>query len=96
MLFIECSLIVFKKRRLVNLFSKRMTNSIQKKFGEFVRKKRKEQGFSQESFAFKAKLHRTYMGAIERGEKNITIKNIEKIAFCLEIKISEIFSAIEI
>ncbi len=49
-------------------------------FGERVRKFRKEKGLSQEQLAFKADLHRTYIGMIERAEKNITLLNIEKIA----------------
>ena len=50
------------------------------KFGERVRDLRKERGLSQEQLAFKADLHRTYIGMIERAEKNITRINIEKIA----------------
>ena len=49
-------------------------------FGKNVRKFRKEKGLSQEQLAFKADLHRTYVGMIERAEKNITLLNIEKIA----------------
>ncbi len=71
-----------------------MTNSLAKKLGEHVRTLRKEAGYSQESFAYKLKLHRTYIGAVERGEKNITIKNLEKIADCLEVKISDIWLGI--
>mgnify|MGYP003853712849 CR=1 FL=1 len=55
------------------------------KFGERVRKIRKEKGLSQEQLAFKADLHRTYIGMIERAEKNITLINIQKIAKALEI-----------
>ena len=52
-------------------------------FGETVAKKRKKAGFSQEGLAFKAGLHRTYIGMVERGEKNITLKSIIKIASAL-------------
>lgn len=62
------------------------------KFGEKVRQLRKVKGLSQEQLAFKADLHRTYIGMIERAEKNITLINIEKIANALDINISEIFS----
>lgn len=65
--------------------------SIQKKFGKKVRKLRTERGYSQESFAFDCELHRTYIGCIERGEKNITITNIEKIAKALKVEISQLF-----
>lgn len=61
------------------------------KFGEKVREIRKEKGLSQEELAYKANLHRTYIGMIERAEKNITLINIEKIAIALEINISILF-----
>ena len=61
-------------------------------FGENVRKFRKEKGLSQEQLAFKADLHRTYVGMIERAEKNITLLNIEKISNALEISINNLFN----
>lgn len=60
-------------------------------FGKKVRGFRKEKGLSQEQLAFKADLHRTYIGMIERAEKNITLVNIEKIANALEVDIKELF-----
>lgn len=63
------------------------------KFGERVRELRKEKGFSQEQLAFKADLHRTYIGMIERAEKNITIINVSKIADALEVTINELFNS---
>lgn len=60
------------------------------KFGERVRKFRKEMGLSQEELAFKAELHRTYIGMIERAEKNITLINIQKIAIALDTSIVEL------
>ncbi len=65
--------------------------SIQKQFGKKVRELRTERGYSQEGFAFECGLHRTYIGCIERGEKNITITNIEKIAKALKIEIWGLF-----
>lgn len=62
------------------------------KFGERVRFLRKERDLSQEEFAEKAGLHRTYIGMIERAEKNITLINIEKIADALEISTSELLN----
>ena len=59
-------------------------------FGEKVREIRKEKGLSQEELAHKADLHRTYIGMIERAEKNITLLNIEKIANSLQINISNL------
>jgi transcriptional regulator with XRE-family HTH domain len=52
-------------------------------FGEAVRHLRKEKGLSQESLAGLAGVHRTYVGMIERGEKNITLENIHKFARAL-------------
>ena len=60
-------------------------------FGNSVRKIRKEKNLSQEELAHKANLHRTYIGMIERAEKNITLLNIKKIADALEININELF-----
>ena len=60
------------------------------KFGEKVREIRKEKGLSQEQLSFKADLHRTYIGMIERAEKNITLINIEKIANALEISVNDL------
>ena len=67
--------------------------SIQKQFGKKVRELRTQNGYSQEAFAFECGLHRTYIGCIERGEKNITITNIEKIAKTLKVEISQLFSS---
>ena len=55
-------------------------------FGEKVRKLRKEKNLSQEELAFKADLHMTYIGMIERAEKNITLLNVEKLSIALEIE----------
>ena len=62
------------------------------KFGQRVRQLRKEKNLSQEDLAFKADLHRTYIGMIERAEKNITLVNIEKIAKALNVDIKELFN----
>lgn len=67
------------------------TTSIVIAFGERVRELRKEKSLSQEELADKADVHRTYIGMIERGEKNITIVNIQKIAKALGVGIRELF-----
>ena len=59
-------------------------------FGQNVRTFRVEQGLSQEQLAEKAGLHRTYIGMIERAEKNITLCNIEKIALALSVDIKSL------
>lgn len=61
------------------------------KFGKKIRLLRKERQLSQEELSFRAGLHRTYIGMIERGEKNITLSNIEKIAKSLNIEIRDLF-----
>lgn len=71
-----------------------MKSDILIKFGNRVREERLKQELSQESFAEKVGVHRTYIGMIERAEKNITIENIEKIANALNINISELFRGI--
>jgi transcriptional regulator with XRE-family HTH domain len=62
------------------------------KFGDKVKELRKEKGFSQEELASRADLHRTYIGMIERAEKNITLINIEKIANALGVNIKELIA----
>ncbi len=59
-------------------------------FGNHVRMLRKSQGLSQEELADIAELHRTYIGMIERGEKNVTLLNIIKIAFALKVTPNEL------
>lgn len=60
-------------------------------FGERVKAVRKNQGLSQEELAAKADLHRTYIGMIERGEKNITLLNILKVARALNVFPGDLF-----
>lgn len=57
------------------------------RFGNTVRDIRKEKGLSQEKLAHTANLHRTYIGMIERAEKNISLLNIEKISKALEVNV---------
>ena len=67
-----------------------MKKEILIKFGGKVREKRLELGLSQEELANRAKVHRTYIGMIERAEKNITLENIEKIAKALDIAVDKL------
>jgi len=68
-----------------------MKKEILKKFGTAVRKERLRQKLSQEELAAKTGVHRTYIGMIERAEKNITLENIEKIAKALNLPIANFF-----
>ena len=63
-------------------------------FGRKVREIRKEKNISQEELAFRCGLHRTYIGMIERAEKNITLVNIEKIANGLDVKMIILFDGL--
>jgi transcriptional regulator with XRE-family HTH domain len=67
-----------------------MNKTILEKFGQKVREERLKQNLSQEELAAKAGVHRTYIGMIERAEKNITLSNIYKVAQALEISISDL------
>ena len=67
-----------------------MSKTTLEQFGEKVRLERIKQGLSQEGLASRAGVHRTYIGMIERAEKNITLANIKKIAKALDIKISDL------
>ena len=72
-----------------------MNIELSKAFGVVVRVRRTELKLSQEELAHQAGLHRTYIGMIERGEKNITLENISKISNSLELSISEMFLNLE-
>lgn len=65
--------------------------TIEKQFGERVRELRLAKGLSQEELAFKSGVHRTYLGGIERGERNPSLKNITAIAKALDVTLSELF-----
>jgi len=65
--------------------------AIEKRFGHRVRELREAKGLSQEELAFKVGVHRTYLGGIERGERNPSLKNIDLIAKALEISLAELF-----
>jgi transcriptional regulator with XRE-family HTH domain len=68
-----------------------MTTPARKAFGKRIRDLRKAQGLSQEELADIANLHRTYIGSIERGEQNVSIDNIARLAKALKVKISTLF-----
>lgn len=72
-----------------------MNIKLSKAFGAVVRERRTELKLSQEELAHQAGLHRTYIGMIERGEKNITLENISKISKALSLSVSELFLNLE-
>ncbi len=67
---------------------------IRSRFGRAVRKRREQFGISQEEFADMCGLHRTYVGAIERGERNVSVVNLEKIARAFNISLSKLFHGV--
>jgi transcriptional regulator with XRE-family HTH domain len=60
--------------------------------GENVRTERVRQGLSQEELADKAGFHRTYIGMIERAERNITLRNLERLAEALDVSITDVIT----
>lgn len=65
------------------------------RFGERLRELRKQQGLSQEAFADLCGLDRTYVGGVERGERNVALRNIAAMAKALSISISKLTEDIE-
>jgi transcriptional regulator with XRE-family HTH domain len=63
-----------------------MEGDLQRVVGENVRAYRKQKGLSQEAFADVLGFHRTYIGGLERGERNLTLKNVERIAERLDLE----------
>lgn len=91
MLTIVCCLLNLNKLAL-NTEVSIMKSEILIQFGNRVKELRKAQNMSQEDLADAAGLHRTYIGMIERAEKNITLVNIEKIANALKTEINTLFN----
>jgi transcriptional regulator with XRE-family HTH domain len=66
-------------------------DDIRARFGRAIRKRRLELGISQEDLADRAGIHRTYVGDVERGERNLALLNIERLAHALDVQISTLF-----
>jgi transcriptional regulator with XRE-family HTH domain len=64
---------------------------IEERLGLKIKQIRNEIGISQEELAFRCDLHRTYISSVELGKRNVSIRNIEKIALALNVEIIELF-----
>jgi transcriptional regulator with XRE-family HTH domain len=71
-----------------------MPLDIRIRFGRALRRRREELEVSQEAFADMCQLDRSYIGGIERGERNVALVNIEKIAKTLRLTIAELFRGV--
>jgi transcriptional regulator with XRE-family HTH domain len=90
MLLKGCRLIVFIRANYMS-----MKDNPLKRFGGRVRTLREQTGLSQEALAAKAGIHRTYMGGVERGERNICLRNIIRLAQALGVQPRDLFSDAE-
>ncbi|HEX4484560.1 MAG TPA: helix-turn-helix transcriptional regulator [Solirubrobacteraceae bacterium] len=71
-----------------------MEGELQRALGENLRAYRESKGISQEAFAQKLEIHRTYLGGIERGERNLTLKVVERLAARVKLDPLELLSPV--
>src|SRR5579862_8835365 len=69
--------------------------ALQQQIGKRVRQLREKKGLSQEALAGICSLHRTYIGLIERGERNLSLSTVETVAHGLDVQPSELFAGLE-
>jgi transcriptional regulator with XRE-family HTH domain len=74
---------------------RRARPDIRERFGNAVRARREELGLTQEELAGRAGIHRTYLSDVDRGGRNISLVNIERLAAGLQIRLSELFQLVE-
>ncbi|WP_158791470.1 helix-turn-helix domain-containing protein [Granulicella sp. L60] len=68
--------------------------SIKLIFGNALRALREDRGYSQEELAERAGLHRNYVGSVERGERNVALENIVKLAKALSVRTKDLFESL--
>ena len=76
---------------IIRPMSDRRDADIRIRFGQAGRKRRQELGISQEDLAALAGMHRTYLGDIERGKRNVALVNVERLAAALNVPIAALF-----
>lgn len=76
--------------------SDQLAKDIRARFGIAVRKRRNELTISQEDLAERAGLHRTYISDLERGKRNVSLENFEKLANALNLSISDLMMRVEV
>jgi transcriptional regulator with XRE-family HTH domain len=74
---------------------RRATPDVRERFGTAVKFRREGLGLTQEELAERAGIHRTYLSDVERGTRNLSLVNIERLASALSISMSELFTAVE-
>jgi transcriptional regulator with XRE-family HTH domain len=74
---------------------KRARPDIRERFGFALKDRREALGLTQEEFAERASIHRSYISDIERGTRNVSLINIERVAAALSMRISELFQLVE-
>lgn len=74
---------------------KKTTPDIRERFGFAIKTRREELGLTQEVLADRADIHRTYISDIERGSRNVSLVNIERLALALDVRLSELFRTVE-
>lgn len=74
---------------------RRATPDVRERFGSAVKFRREELGMTQEDLAHKAGIHRTYLSDVERGTRNLSLVNIEKLAAALSVSMSKLFASVE-
>ena len=78
------------------MVKRRSKPDVRERFGTAVKFRREELWLTQEDLADEAGIHRTYLSDVERGTRNLSLVNIEKLAAALKMKMSELFAAVEL
>ena len=74
---------------------RRATPDVRERFGTAVKFRREELELTQEALADRAGIHRTYLSDVERGSRNLSLVNIEKVAAALKMSMAALFAAVE-